>query len=206
MCIRMATELKLDTVVLIDLASVPSHSPSVYDYSDHYERYSTIADYLHEIIRITNIENIVYASYGSKYETNDSCTDLIFKNRHKFPGTLNKISAYSWHEQEDIFRDKNILLAGISFYTCMAQRELGFHSLLKNKEIKGVYCSPCLTGYYGDDGYDVPEDAFSKTGIKQKLVIATDKDFVNDHRFKWECKELADIYRVFKANPINSST
>ena len=88
----------------------------------------------------------------------------------------------------------------------MFQRELGFNTLLRNKEIKGVYCSPCLTGYYGDDGYDVPEDAFKKTGIKQKLAIATDKDFVNDNRVNWERNELADIYRVFKANPINSST
>ena len=141
--------LKLHTAVLIDLITHTSLDLKIYNRQAHYKWYCEVAEYLKRIIEITDIENIVYASYGSRNETTDVCTDIVFKNTNMFPNHLNKVSGYSAYSHEEYFNNKNILLVGYSFYNCIAQRELGFSNLIKNPAIGGVYCSPPLTGYYG---------------------------------------------------------
>ena len=96
------------------------------------------------------------------------------------------------------------LLVGLSFYTCLAQRELGFTHLIRNPAVKGVYSSPCLTGYYGVGLNATPDEEARIHGCPVGVVKATDKDFEDDVRAKWTKIELADIYRVFKCDPINS--
>jgi len=196
--------LKLHTAVLIDLITHTSLDPEIYNQEAHYKWYCEVAEYLKRIIEITDIENIVYASYGSRNETTDVCTDIVFKNTDMFPNHLNKVSGYSEYSYEEYFNDKNILLVGHSFYTCIAQRELGFNNLIKNPAIGGVYCSPPLTGYYGVGPGVTPESEFEIHKQPISVVKATDRDFEDDWRVRWERRELADIYRVFKCEPINS--
>jgi hypothetical protein len=196
--------LKLHTAVLIDLITHTSLDLKIYNRQAHYKWYCEVAEYLKRIIEITDIENIVYASYGSRNETTDVCTDIVFKNTNMFPNHLNKVSGYSAYSHEEYFNNKNILLVGYSFYNCIAQRELGFSNLIKNPAIGGVYCSPPLTGYYGVGPGVTPESEFEIHKQPIGVTKATDRDFENDCRVRWERKELADIYRVFKCEPINS--
>ena len=196
--------LKLDTAVIIDCVTHSSLEPEIFDQQNHYKWYWDTAEYLKKIIEITSVDNLVYASYGSRNETTDTCTDIVFKDHVNFPNRLNKVIAYGTFEQEQYFNDKNILLAGLSFYTCVAQRELGFMHLLKNPAIKGVYSSPPLTGYYGVGENATPDSEALKHNQPVGVVRATDRDFEKDHRVDWQRIELTDIYRVFKCEPINT--
>ena len=196
--------LKLDTVVLIDLVTHSTLEPEVFDTENHYKWYRSVADYLKIIIEITQIENMVYASYGSRNETTNLCTDIIFKDTDMFPNHLNKVASYGTYDYAQYFNDKNVLLVGNSFYTCLAQRELGFNHLMKNSAIKGIYSSPPLTGYYGTGIGSTPDSEAQKHNKPVGIVQATDLDFEKDTRVRWSRIELTDIYRVFKCDPINS--
>lgn len=196
--------LKIDTAVIIDCVTHTTLEPEIFDQQNHFKWYCDTAEYLKTVMELTNVDNLVYASYGSRNETTDTCTDIVFKNHRMFPNKLNKVSAYGVYEQEKMFFDKNILLVGLSFYTCLAQRELGFTHLIRNPAVKGVYSSPCLTGYYGVGLNATPDEEARIHGCPVGVVKATDKDFEDDVRAKWTKIELADIYRVFKCDPINS--
>ena len=196
--------LKIDTAVIIDCVTHTTLEPEIFDQQNHYKWYCDTAEYLKTVMELTNVDNLVYASYGSRNETTDTCTDIVFKNHRMFPNKLNKVSAYGVYEQEKLFFDKNILLVGLSFYTCVAQRDLGFKRLIRNPAVKGVYSSPCLTGYYGVGLNATPDEEARIHGCPVGVVKATDKDFEDDVRAKWTKIELADIYRVFKCDPINS--
>ena len=196
--------LKIDTAVIIDCVTHTTLEPEIFDQQNHHKWYCDTAEYLKTVMELTNVDNLVYASYGSRNETTDTCTDIVFKNHRMFPNKLNKVSAYGVYEQEKLFFDKNILLVGLSFYTCLAQRELGFTHLIRNPAVKGVYSSPCLTGYYGVGLNATPDEEARIHGCPVGVVKATDKDFEDDVRAKWTKIELADIYRVFKCDPINS--
>ena len=196
--------LKIDTAVIIDCVTHTTLEPEIFDQQNHYKWYCDTAEYLKRVMEYTNVDNLVYASYGSRNEVTDTCTDIIFKDHVMFPNSINKVTAYGVYENEKIFFDKNILLIGLSFYTCLAQRELGFAQLMRNPAIKGVYSSPCLTGYYGVGPNATPDEEAQRHGKPVGIVRATDRDFENDERAKWTKIELADIYRVFKCEPINS--
>ena len=196
--------LKLHTAVIIDCPTHSSLDPKIFDTQIMYKWYCDVAEYLKVIIELTCIENIVYASYGSNHEVNDTCTDIVFKNHKMFPGKLNKASAYSPYEKAKFFEDKKILLVGQSFYTCIQQRELGFVNLLRTPSIAGVYSSPPLVGYFGVGPGSTPDDESKKHNCPVGIVKATDKDFENDKRVNWIREDLTDIYRVFKCEPINS--
>ena len=198
--------LKIDTVVLIDFRE-PKYLPThIFNRENHKEWYNRCAKNLHKIMELTNIENMVYASYGSDYETKtDRCTDSIFKDKKLFPEWINKKPAYFVHECPELFENKNILLSGCSFYTCLTTRELGFRTLLKNPKIKNVFSCPDITGYYGNGVGDTEDTLYERTGQPINVTPAKEEDFLNHENFNFEKIKLTENYNVFKCNFINST-
>jgi hypothetical protein len=197
--------LKIDTVVLIDFRETKDLPAHIFNIENHKEWYNRCAKNLHKIMELTNIENMVYASYDSGYETKNGRTDDIFKEKTLFPEWINKKPAYDVHECPELFTNKNILLSGCSFYTCLTTRELGFPALLKNPKIKNVYSSPDITGYYGKGVRDDVDGLYKRTGQPLNVTPAKEEDFLNHENYNFEKIKLTENYNVFQCKLINST-
>ena len=108
--------INIDTLILIDLYN--SHTlPKQKDKNQHREIYHNLARDLEQIILKTGCTDVVYAAYGSHRELSPENTDNIFRDKTIFP--LDKIKRhvfYNIDDNTDLFKDKNILLAGTSSF------------------------------------------------------------------------------------------
>jgi len=161
----------IDTIILLDAYEHQTFNTNYFDLQSHFEIYNTMSEHLYHIIKSCKPTLMVLSAYGSYHETEKNSTDLIFK---KLP--IKKVSAYS---KEDIFYDileKNVLIAGLSFYTCVRQRDLGVRSLMEFGA--NVYSTPAVVGCYGRPNID-------HNAVKEKAHSVFDEDFVNDKEIEW---------------------
>lgn len=161
----------IDTIILIDAYEHRTLNTNYFDVPTHSELYNTMFEHLSHIIKICEPKLMVLSAYGSCHETETGSTDLIFK---KLP--IKKISAYSTSDiHYDIFK-KNVLLAGLSFFTCVRMRELGIKNLMHYGA--NIYSTPALVGCYGRPYID-------HNVVKEKANKVFDEDFVNDNEVEW---------------------
>ena len=195
--------IKLDTLVLIDFFDHNNLDKKIYDIEQQGTEYKKVARYLENLRIETGITDVVYSAYGSNYELNPNCTDPAFKQHRTFPpDQINRHALYSVEEKPELFKDKAILVAGNSFWSCVRQRDLGILNLSKSG-VKSIWSSPGITGYYSPRG-KTPEDIFKQTKKPIPYINATIKDFREDESFKWRKVELTDNHCIFKCDIINT--
>jgi len=196
--------IEIDTLILIDLYN--SYTlPKQKDKNQHREVYHQLSRDLEQIILNTGVTDVVYAAYGSLNELSPENTDNIFRDKTIFP--LDKIKRhvlYKIDDDIDLFKDKNILLAGTSFYTCIRTRPLGIRALLDSGLPKGVWSSPNITCYYGKPREAMDQVVENSEGPVH-LKRTSEKDYRQDENFKWRLAELTDFHNIFRCNYINST-
>ena len=198
--------IKLDTLVLIDCYNVDSLGDTLdqFDRKQHRIQYSNMVNYLEGLLIETEITDIVYSAYGSGYELFDNGTDLIFKDRAKFPKIkYNRHCCYDIDENKELFENKNILLAGVSFYTCIRTRPLGIKALAHSGVVKSIWSAPEIVGYYGEP-MESTDEALEKTSEPLELNIAKTTNFRQDSNWPWRKVELTDNHSVYRCDIINS--
>ena len=197
--------VKLDTLVLIDCYNADTLGDiDEFDRDQHRIQYSNMVGYLEGLLIETQITDIVYSAYGSNYELFDNGTDLIFKNRAKFPNKrYNRHCCYDINDNIELFENKNILLAGISFYTCIRTRPLGINALADSGVVNSIWSAPEIVGYYGEPKESV-DQVLEKTGTPLELNIAKKVNFKQDENWPWRKVELTDNHSVYKCDIINS--
>lgn len=197
--------IKLDTLVIIDCYNIDSLGlRGQYDLEQHKIQYSNMANYLEGLCIETEVTDIVYSAYGSDYELFENNTDLIFKNHARFPRLrYNRHCFYDINENIELFENKNILLAGISFYTCVRARPLGIKALAHSGNVNSIWSAPEIVGYYGEP-FESTDDVLANSSEPLKLNIATKTDFRQDDNWPWRKVELTDNHSVYRCDIINS--
>jgi hypothetical protein len=197
--------IKLDTLVLIDFYDHRSMDSKMYNLDQIRESYETIGRYIEDLQIHTGFTDVVYSAYGSNYELGQNCTDYIFKKTQYYCDTNTKRHAlYDINEKPELFENKNILIGGTSFYSCVRNQPLGILSLIKS-DVKSIWSSPGITGYFAPKG-KTPEIVFNELGRETALpyIPAKVQDFRNDESFNWLKVELTDNHCLFKCDFINS--
>ena len=190
--------IKLDTLVLIDLFNTDGMSKK-YDTPQHKEAYKNMAMYIEGLRIITGITDVVFAAYGSGHELYPTNTDYIFKDNALFPrDSITRHTVYDIEDKPELFENKGILVAGVSFYTCFRQRNTGIFNLLESELPRDVWSAPEITGYYGAQGSTI-DSVFEETKTHLQLITATKQDFRSDPNLKWRKVELDDTHSIFKA-------
>jgi len=161
----------IDTIILIDAYEHQTMNKKYFDVPTHIELYNTMFEHLSHIIRICEPKLMVLSAYGSCHETEKGSTDLIFK---ELP--IKKVSAYSTSDIRHDILEKNVLLAGLSFFTCVRIRELGIRTLMPYGA--NVYSTPAVVGCYGRPNID-------HNVVKEKANKVFDDDFINDKEIEW---------------------
>lgn len=195
--------IKLDTLVLIDLFNtdnmIKPRGTVKYDTLQHKEAYRNMAMYIEGLRIITGITDVVFAAYGSGHELYPNNTDYIFKDNALFPrDVITRHTVYDIEDKPELFENKGILVAGVSFYTCFRQRNTGIVNLLESALPRDVWSAPEITGYYGAEG-ESEDSVFKKTKKDLQLITAKKQDFRSDPNLRWRKVELDDTHSIFKA-------
>ena len=190
--------IKLNTLILIDFFNADGLDKNEYNISQHKKAYSKIAKHMEGICIETGITDLVYAAYGSDHELYEECTDLIFKDKALFPRhKIVRHSCYNIEDKPELFKDKGILVAGNSFWTCVRARDVGLKALLESDLPRDIWCAPEITGFYGDVK-ETTDSVFKNSKQPLDFIQAQEKDFRKDTSYKWRKVEITDNHSVYK--------
>jgi hypothetical protein len=196
--------IKIDTLLLIDLFNADSLDKEKFNQEQHKLEYTKMVSYLEGLCIETGITDVVYCAYGSEHELFSNGTDLVFKDHAKFPRErYSRHSCYDIQDKVDLFRNKSILVAGTSFYTCVRSRPLGIKFLKDSNIVKSIWSSPEIVGFYGEPN-ESTDQAFDRLDKPLELITAKEEHFRQDVNYPWRKVELTDNHSVYKCDIINS--
>ena len=180
---------RIDTLVLIDLWTAEYLRGC--NKGSYRQKYALLADAIQMLVENSTITDVVFSAYGSQAEKNTQCTDIIFKKESVLPyDKVVRHVCYDISEKPDLFLNKNVAIAGTSFYNCVRNRGVGISALIDSGLPAGVWSAPEIVAHNGEIKY----------GISDELLLSTSDDFMNDPHFEWSKHPSlrAGMYDMYK--------